>query len=236
MATHKNTLMKQFSFLLLLTLFLSSCVGDDIIADRVDEKLAINNPIEQLTLNRTYQYTTKYTDNVGQVKTPQVTWTSSQPGIISVSNTGLITALTIGQATVTASVTTAGGETITTEDMVMTTNQNIDNNGPREKKGTIRTTSSYALRGDFTIKEIPNTNDLELSISANYMASSSLPGLYLYLTNNPNTVNNAKEIAKVAVFNGAHKYTIKNTGINDFSHLLYWCKPFSVKVGDGEIK
>lgn len=228
--------MKRLPFLFLLAIVLQSCVGNDIIEDRVDEKLAINNPIEQLTINKTYQYTTKYTDNVGQVKTPQVTWTSSQPGIISVSNTGAITALTIGQATITASVMTADGKTISTDDMVMTTNQMIDNNGPKEKSGTIRTTSSYALRGDFTIKEIPNTNDLELSISANYTASSSLPGLYLYLTNNPNTVSNAKEIAKVTVFNGAHKYTIKNTSINDFSHLLYWCKPFSVKVGDGEIK
>ena len=55
------------------------------------------------------------------------------------------------------------------------------------------------------------------------------------MTNNPNTASGAKEIQKVTVFNGAHKYIITNTKINDFNHLLYWCKPFGVKVGDGEI-
>ena len=85
------------------------------------------------------------------------------------------------------------------------------------------------------LSEIPGTNNLELKIENNYKASTSLPGLYLYLTNNPNTIANAKKIQKVAVFNGAHSYIIENTSINEFSHLLYWCKPFSVKVGDGEI-
>ena len=86
------------------------------------------------------------------------------------------------------------------------------------------------------LKEIPNTNDLELIISENYKASERLPGLYLYFTNNINTVANAKEIQKVTVFKGTHTYIIKNTGINDFTHLLYWCKPFGVDVGNGETK
>nr|HQU58856.1 hypothetical protein [Saprospiraceae bacterium] len=75
-----------------------------------------------------------------------------------------------------------------------------------------------------------------LEIADNYRASTSLPGLYLYLTNNPATVNNALEVGKVAVFDGAHSYHISGVGINDYDYLLYWCKPFSVKVGDGEMQ
>ena len=64
----------------------------------------------------------------------------------------------------------------------------------------------------------------------------SLPGLYAYLTNNPSTVNNAFEIGRVETFSGAHSYRISGVGLNDYDDLLYWCKPFSVKVGDGEME
>ena len=69
-----------------------------------------------------------------------------------------------------------------------------------------------------------------------YQASTSLPGLYVYLTNNPATANNAFEIGRVEIFNGAHSYRISGVGLNEYDYLLYWCKPFSVKVGDGEIR
>ncbi|KAB1153217.1 hypothetical protein F7018_17880 [Tenacibaculum aiptasiae] len=198
----------------------------------IAERLTINNPVTELdaNTNQTHQYTTTYTDQTGQVQTPQITWSSSDSNIASVSSTGLVTANTIGNVTITASVTLNGNTT--TDDNTLT----ITGSAPKEKSGTIKTTSSYALSGTFTLKEIPGTNDLELSINADYNASTALPGLYLYMTNNPNTVGGAKEIQKVTVFNGAHTYTIKNTGIDDFNHLLYWCKPFSVKVGDAEIK
>lgn len=230
--------MKYFKLLVLILTIgtLQSCIENDIIDDRIEEKLSIDREIEKLTINTTFQYSTKYTNNVGEVTTPDITWSSSNPSIISVSNTGLITGLAIGQSVITAKVTTSEGKVVMTENTVTVTTEIIDNGNLRQKSGAIRTTSSYALQGNFTITEIANTNDLELSIDASYQASSSLPGLYLYLTNNPTNTSGADEIAKVTVYNGAHTYIIKNTGINDFNYLLYWCKPFSVKVGEGEIK
>ena len=198
----------------------------------IAERLSINNPINELNAdnNQTHQYTTTYTDQTGQIQTPQITWASSDTNIATVTNDGLVSAIKSGHVIITATVTSGTGQTITDEDSITVTS-NV-----QEKTGTIKTTSSYALTGTFTLREIPGTNDLELSINADYNASTALPGLYLYMTNNPSTVAGAKEIQKVAIFNGAHKYTITNTGINDFNHLLYWCKPFSVKVGDAEIK
>ncbi|WP_299675416.1 Ig-like domain-containing protein [uncultured Tenacibaculum sp.] len=228
--------MKQLSILLLSIFLLQSCVQDDIINDRVDASFSITNPITEITLNDTFQLTTKYTDNVGKTVTTNITWSSSNEMIATVSNSGLVTAVAQGQATIMASIVSEEGETITDEIVVTVTMDQVDNNTTQEKTGTIRTTSSYVLEGTFTLREIPNTNNLELVINDNYRASSSLPGLYIYLTNNPNTVNNAKEIQAVRVFNGAHTYIIEDTGINDFSHILYWCKPFSVKVGEAEIQ
>ncbi|TCI92638.1 Ig-like domain-containing protein [Tenacibaculum sp. M341] len=232
-------MMKQLKiFMLPLVLFfLQSCIQDDVINDRQDENFSITNPIEELTVSETYQYTTKYTDNVGKLVDLPITWTSSDNNIATVSASGLVSGIAEGQVTITASVDTEEGKTITeTNDITITTAQ-VDNSGSiEEKSGTIATTSSYVLTGTFTIKEIEGTNDLELRINDDYRASTALPGLYLYLTNNKNTVNNAKEIEAVSVFNGAHTYIIRDTGINDFSHLLYWCKPFGVKVGDAEIQ
>ena len=90
------------------------------------------------------------------------------------------------------------------------------------------------LAGDFTLTD--DNGDLTLSLAENYVASSNLPGLYVYLSNNPNSSANAYEIGAVTVFNGAHTYDLPDTiGIYDYQYLLYYCKPFSAKVGVGTI-
>ncbi|QXP68817.1 Ig-like domain-containing protein [Polaribacter sp. R2A056_3_33] len=203
---------------------------DTVTVVTIDERISINNPIEDLNINNTHQYTTTYTNSSGETENTAITWQSSNTNVLTVSNTGLITAIAPGEAVVTATVNSSNN-TLTTQDTVI-----VIGNTTQEKTGTLKTSSSYELRGDFTLKEIPNTNDLELTIDENYKASDRLPGLYLYFTNNINTVANAKEIQKITVFEGAHTYIIKNTGINDFTHLLYWCKPFGVDVGNGETK
>ena len=228
--------MKQLYFLFCVSFLLLSCIQDDIIDDQVAEEFIITNPINEITLNKTYQYTTKYTDNVGKSIDSQVNWQSSDVNLATINTTGLITGIAEGDVIITASVTSSEGKTITTENRVTVTSKEVDNTLSTEKKGVIQTTSSYVLRGNFTLKEIPDTNDLELSIADDYSATTSLPGLYLYFTNNTSTINNAKEIGKVTVFNGSHKYIIKDTELSDFTHLLYWCKPFGVKVGEGEIE
>ncbi|MCL7764750.1 Ig-like domain-containing protein [Polaribacter sp. Z014] len=203
---------------------------DTVTVVNINERISINNPIEELNINNTHQYTTTYTNSSGETENTTITWQSSNTNVITVTNTGLITAIAPGEAVITATVSSSNN-TLTIQDTVT-----VIGNTTQEKTGTLKTSSSYELKGGFTLKEIPNTNDLELTIDENYKASDRLPGLYLYFTNNINTVANAKEIEKVTVFKGAHTYIIKNTGINDFSHLLYWCKPFGVDVGNGEIK
>ena len=129
--------------------------------------------------------------------------------------------------------------TMTTETETSTTT--IDNNtgtgivlAPQFYEGEIISTSSYILEGNFRYEH--NGTQITLSLDENYRASTSLPGLYLYLGNNPNTVNGAIEIAKVTVFNGAHEYILPpSIELADYKYLIYWCKPFSVPVGEGTI-
>ena len=192
--------------------------------------MSINNPISELTVGDTHQYTATYTNNIGQNENVTIIWSSSDENIASINDQGRVTANSAGEVTIKASYTNMSGQEVSDMDTF-----NIQAAQSNTKSGTIRTTSSYELTGTFILSEIPGTNDLELKINDDYRASTALPGLYLYMTNNPNTVADAREIQKVAVFRGSHTYIIPNAGINDFSHLLYWCRPFSVKVGEGEI-
>ncbi|CAL2093578.1 Ig-like domain-containing protein [Tenacibaculum sp. 190524A05c] len=227
--------MKNWFQILICVFALQSCIQDDIIDDRVDEAFTITNPINEITINDTYQFTTRYTDNVGKTVDINISWTSDDPTIATIDNNGLVTAQSNGQTTIRANVNAPSGP-ISDSNIISVVAEPVNNNDITTKTGTIITTSSYTLEGTFTIKEIANTNNLELVINDDYNASSSLPGLYLYLTNNTSTINNAKEVGAVPVFSGSHTYIIENTGINDFTHLLYWCKPFSVKVGEAEIE
>ena len=173
--------------------------------------------------------------------------------IIEARTTFSVTAVTSTDTSTSTSETstmTADSETSTlttdteTSTMTMeteTSTTTIDNNtgtgivlAPQFYEGEIISTSSYILEGNFRYEH--NGTQITLSLDENYRASTSLPGLYLYLGNNPNTVNGAIEIAKVNVFNGAHEYILPpSIELADYKYLIYWCKPFSVPVGEGTI-
>ncbi|WP_179375550.1 hypothetical protein [Winogradskyella wichelsiae] len=223
--------------LLFVSLFLmqTSCIGEDIINDFIEPELRILNPISSLPVPETYQLNTAYFNNIGIEEEAIVTWTSSNANIITINSSGFLTAISEGTAIISASV--QENDVFLEESFTIT----ITEDGtviiiePIVKAGTIATTSSYLLTGTFTLQEQENSDDLLLSVNSDYQATTSLPGLYLYLTNNPNSISGAYSVGPVSVFNGAHTYTIPDTNINDYTYLLYWCQPFGVKVGTGEI-
>ena len=159
-----------------------------------------------------------------------ITWSSSDPTILEIDQNGLATAKQLGTVTIRASYN--NGSTLLT-DSVQVSVGTTTVGGTMTKSGVIMTTSSYVLTGTFDLVE--DGSNLQLNILGDYQASTALPGLYLYLSNNRNSIANAYEVGAVQVFSGAHSYTINNTGINDYDFLVYYCKPFNVKVGDGEI-
>jgi hypothetical protein len=135
-----------------------------------------------------------------------------------------------GSATTTTNTATSSTNTSTTigdDDVVVT--------APQSYQGTIQTTSSYVLTGSYEYG-LNDAGQLVLDIAADYVASTALPGLYVYLTNNPNSPSGGYEIGEVTVFSGAHSYILPTSiDVNDYKYILYWCKPFSVKVGDSTI-
>jgi len=226
--------MKNIIFYILLPLIMVSCIGDDIIDDMVDEQLRIIAMPESIAEGDTFQFAARFTNNVGQTEQGKVEWSSSDQSILTIDQNGLATALQQGDVTVIATVTledkdplvelipiSVAGTTVVAEEVFSA------------RSGVIQTTTFYTLEGDFTLEE--EDGALNLSIAENYLTTSALPGLYIYLTNNPNTTNGAFEIGLVEVYEGAHNYKIEGVGLNDYDYVLYFCKPFNVKVGDGKI-
>jgi hypothetical protein len=212
-------------------LLAAGCIGDDIIQDAVEPELRIINPLDSLAVGDSHQFTVQYFNGVGQPEEATVIWTSSDPTTVAVTEDGLATGLQAGNAVLEVEALVQEG-TITAS-IVLGVGDNTVTSGSF-RRGTIRSTSSYLLEGDFELHAVEG-GALELRIAGNYRASTSLPGLYVYLTNNPGTSVGALEIGRVMDFNGAHTYTIDGVGLNDYAYVLYFCKPFNVKVGDGEI-
>ncbi|MEO9966547.1 MAG: Ig-like domain-containing protein [Reichenbachiella sp.] len=218
----------------ILTIFiiLQGCVGTDVIDDIIEEKIEITTPIASLKVGESYSLMHRYLNNTGMEEDAEVDWFSTDQSVLEVTEDGELTALMSGQSEITV-VLRENNQIMdkilieaAEETVVLSTNS---------KSGTINTTSSYELTGDF---EITNTDTgVRITISDNYIASSALPGLYVYLSNNPSTTTGALEIQAVSVFSGEHAYEVDadELTVDTYVYLLYFCKPFNVKVGHGEI-
>ncbi|MCH8330130.1 MAG: hypothetical protein IH946_01925 [Bacteroidetes bacterium] len=223
--------MKQVKFIsIIIILFIYGCVKDDFVDDEVDPLIRITTTVDTIAINTSFQFEAMYLNNVGTEEEAAVQWMSSQPAIISITNDGLAQALQFGSSNI--SVEYDDGSIVLMDSMVVNVGSTTSS-PPQQRSGTVASTSTYALSGDFTLTE--DGDNLNLAFSSDYMASTALPGLFIYLSNNSNTIGNALEIGAVKVFSGAHTYTIMNVGINDYKFVLYFCKPFNVKVGHGEI-
>ncbi|MDO6803768.1 hypothetical protein Q4595_15045 [Wenyingzhuangia sp. 1_MG-2023] len=233
--------MKPFNYLLLIVLAINliSCVQEDIVNDTVPEELRITTSINQLQVGDVIKLEAVYFNNVGQTETKNVVWETSNENVISISDMN-IEAETEGLATVTAKV---NGETMLLMDsktlqVVKVGMLPIPSESEAIKVGTLKSTSSYVCEGDFEIAE--TTTGIAITVASNYRADTTLPGFVMYLTNNPNSIANglvvdAFDDADGAHYNGAFTFDVAGVGINDYSYLVHWCRPFGIKAGDATI-
>lgn len=214
-----------------LPVVLSACIGDDIINDTVAERLRVINAIDTLALGDSYQFEVQFLNNVGrEEENPAVVWESSAPEIVSIDPDGLARGVKAGEASIIATVSASLGDVKDT--VMLAVGDTTTSSAPDFRVGTLKTTSTYTLRGGFTLRQ--GENGLVLELGDDFEASSTLPGLYVYLTNNPATSNGAFEIGETKTFSGAHSYELPpEIELSTFNYVLYYCKPFNVKVGDG---
>lgn len=224
--------MKQLLFVICI-LFFASCIKDDFVDDFVQPEVRITASLDSLAIDSSFQGTATYFDNVGKEEFVDLVWSSSNEAVATVgSSSGLIKGVAAGSCIIRVRYLSGNTEIIDSFTLVISPVV-VMTVVTGEKSGTVATTSSYPLSGSYTLRS--EGDDLTLTLSDDYTADNSLPGLYIYLSNNNQSTSEALEIGPVEVFNGAHSYTITNTGINDYGYILYFCKPFNVKVGEGLI-
>ncbi len=216
---------------LIVLLSIHACIGDDILDDAVPESVTITAAVDTIGKGDAFQFEARFFNNIGVEEFRPVKWASSAPALLAIDQNGLATGLEKGTAIITAEVEIPGKPAVSDAVEVVIAEKTSTGTGD-QRTGKLKATSNYTLTGDFTMEK--QGADLILSLAADFKASSSLPGLYVYLSNNPNSIAGALEIGLTKTFEGAHSYTIPgNIGLNDYAHLLYYCKPFNVKVGEG---
>ena len=210
---------------------LASCIGDDIIDDFVQPAIRIGSLPQSLAVGERYAISASLFGNTGMMVTDAaLVYSSSDENLATIDQNGVLQALNKG--TVSILVTgTYQGELLSAEEDLLIDAETIEE--PKGKRGRVATTSSYPPSGDFLIES--TETGVRISFDEDYMAYTRLPGSYVYLTNNKNTNLGALELGRVEVFSGEHLYEVDGISLDDFSHILYYCKPFNVKVGDGAI-
>lgn len=229
--------MKKITLVALCIFPLISCVKTDIVNDRVDPKIFISNPLVSLENGESYQFEVNYFNYVGKkIENPTVSWSSSDPSVLEITDEGIATAISLGEATVMATLTTSEENLTITNGNTLEITLGETEEDPVRFEGMLTTTTSYELEGSF-ILEILDSGVLRLSLGDDYKADTDLPGLYIFLSNNPESVSDAYEIGAVTVFQGEHFYDLPSSiSIYDYSYILYWCNPFSTYVGEGQIQ
>ncbi len=222
--------MEKYLVFILMIILSFGCIGDDFLMDTQDPEIRILNAPDSIEIGTSYTFEAMYLNNIGQSEDVDFIWESNDPSIININNAGVADALQLGQTTIRVEY---DADTITLVDSVNVSVGEETIIVIQNRTGIVNTTSSYALTGEFTLSE--NGSNLLLEFGSDYNASTALPGLYVYLSNNPNSVSNAYEIGAVQTFSGAHSYTIPNTNLFDYNYVVYFCKPFGVKVGHGDI-
>lgn len=220
--------MKAHYLLIILTIILQGCIGTDIVDDFVEARVTIDNPITSLKVNSSYLFQATYLNNVGSPEPAMFQWKSSNENVLQIDNEGHAIGLIEGESTV---IATANG--VSDSLILVVSDTTIGMLG--ERSAELKTSSSYPLTGNALLKK--TGNNLTLEFDASFNTTSALPGLYVYLSNNVNSISNAYEVGSVVEFSGAQSYNIdEDIKLYQYNYVLFFCKPFLVPVGDGELK
>ncbi|HNP18362.1 MAG TPA: Ig-like domain-containing protein [Fulvivirga sp.] len=159
------------NFVLIISVFLSGCIGTDILDDLMEEQILIESTITSLKIGESYQFHARYFNNIGEEVTAEPEWDSSNPAIISINNNGLATAIAPGQVVITASYQGTSDELM----LEATTGETTTN--PLQRKTELQSVSSYPLSGSVTLTA--NDQGLLLEFGDNFSSTSGLVCLFI---------------------------------------------------------
>ena len=213
-----KTLLKAF---LGITMF-SSCIGTDLIEEtEVPEQVLISTNISSIKIGDDVQFEAIYTNKYGISEKKQVIWSTSTPETISITSSGLLSAVKAGDAVIKANAANAESTRI----IKISADPAIET-GINTRSGIFMSagSGSYTVEGDVLITTQDGKS--KITVKDNFKASIG-PSLYLLLTNHKNgsymVVNNNPAI------NGTSAQ-ISLTRLTNFQGEMTWDVPTGVDV------
>jgi hypothetical protein len=150
-------------------------------------------------------------------------WFTENASIVSVSASGLVTAIGNGTAEVHCKVEGVKSNSIT-----------FSVGGVNVRTGTFQSAGGYSTKGTVTVTEA--NGKLSISVSADYQASVAL-GTFLYLANS--TSGSAVKSGGVNLgqwSSGAKTFEVAGAKLNDYKFVVVLCQPAGLTFGFAELK
>ena len=197
-------------------------------------RVTIATEPRNLQINETLQLTYKAENLAGEeVVIETIAWASSRPDVLSVSETGLVTALTDGTAEVTV---TANG--VASEPYSLTVGEAV----AAERSGTLQGKSGYTASGTVTLSK-NEEGEVILTTSEDFKVSLAL-GTFLYLSNSEAgdaTATSGLEVADVSkATEGQQTFNVTqidaNVELTTYQYVVVLCKPARLTFGSAELK
>ena len=151
-------------------------------------------------------------------------WTSNNTAVATVDQNGLVTGVTDGVATITASANNVASQAYEIT---------IGTGGASQASRTAQFSgaNNYRVSGNASLAAAGS--GVKLSLESNF-SSQSGPGLYLYLSNSATSVSGGIEIGKLRKTSGSDEYTIDGVSLDQYKFVIVYCKPFGAAFGFGE--
>lgn len=146
----------------------------------------------------------------------QVTWKSSNTTIGSINEQGVFTAHQNGEVTIWAEV-----GSIRSGDCALSI-------GSNQRSATFSGLSGYNVSGSVVVEKVDNQH-VRIVLGSDFSAQSG-PGLYVYLSNQSQSVTGGIEAGKLQKTSGTQSYTVM-AGLNDYDYVIIHCRPFNVPFG-----
>ncbi|MFT6965485.1 MAG: hypothetical protein ACJAT1_000691 [Marivirga sp.] len=218
--------------------FITGCIGVDIV-DKLESsapQIMISTSIDTLKIGDEYQINATVIDEQGRpLINPSFAWNAITPNTVSINTNGSVIGLSRGEAVITVqfkqlldSLSFHVGETTSIQ-----SSRKIDFSG---KNG-------YDVDGTGEISA--RDSEIILEFNADFSADNG-PGLVVYLSNNPSSVQGGVELTPLMANSGAQSYNISQilnqngnnmaVGLSSYDYVIIYCKPFGVTFGVGAIQ
>ena len=214
--------MKPLLFAIWGIMLFSSCIGTDLIEEtEVPEQILISTNISSIKIGDKVQLGAVYTNKYGMTENKQIIWSTSTPEIVSVTSSGLVSALKAGDAVIKANAANAESFSI-----IKVSADPVTETGINTRSGIFMSagSGSYTVAGDVMITTQDGKS--KITVKDNFKASIG-PSLFLLLTNHKNgsymVVNNNPAI------NGTSAQ-ISLTRLTNFQGAMSWDVPAGVDV------